>query len=169
MQLLDNAVARLGPAVLGQYLEGFMADLNIAENLVRVLIIEDDPDDRDLLLYQLRKGGMDNHVKFISDGQEAFDFLMNLNASTLADELIAIFLDLKLPSLGGLELLRYLRLQDSLQSIPVIVMTSSNDPKEMEECCRLKVSSYIPKPITFTSFSKAVADVFHRPKIEANQ
>ncbi len=144
-----------------------MADSKLTENSVRVLVIEDNADDRELLLRQLRKSGMDSHVKFISNGQEALDFLTHPHSATLAEELIAIFLDLKLPSLGGLELLRRLRLREELQSVPVIVMTSSNDPKDMEECRRLKVANYVSKPVTFTSFSKAVADVFHRPRLGA--
>jgi len=143
-----------------------MGDLNSNKNLVRVLVIEDDPDDRELLLYQLRNSGMDSHVKFIADGREALDFLTCSNGATLANEIVAIFLDLKLPSLGGLDLLRRLRIQGSLPDTPIIVMTSSNDPKDLEECRQLKVTNYVSKPVTFTSFSKAVADVFHRPKVE---
>jgi two-component system response regulator len=138
---------------------------NSSEGPVRVLVIEDNPDDRELLLRQLRKSGMDNHVKFISNGQEALDFLTRPREISLAEDLIAIFLDLKLPALSGLELLRRLRLRDELQDIPVIVMTSSNDPNDLEECRRLKVTNYVSKPVTFTSFSKAVADVFHLPRL----
>jgi len=141
-----------------------MGNVNLRDNLVRVLVVEDNPDDRELLLYQLRKSGMDNHVKFISDGKEALEFLISPTFSPLAEELIAIFLDLKLPSLSGLELLRRLRIHNNFQNIPVIVMTSSNNPKDIEECKRLKVTNYVSKPVTFTSFSKAVADVFHLPK-----
>jgi two-component system response regulator len=142
-----------------------MPGTNSSEASVRVLVVEDNADDRELLLRQLRKSGMDSHVKFISNGQEALDFLTHPHAVSLADELIAIFLDLKLPSLSGLELLRRLRLHDSLQDIPVIVMTSSNDPNDLDECRRLKVTNYVSKPVTFTSFSKAVADVFHLPRL----
>lgn len=138
-----------------------------ADSLVRVLVIEDNPDDRELLLRQLRKGGMDNHVKFISNGQEALDFLIGPHVTALAEELIAVFLDLKLPVLGGLEVLRRLRGREEFQRLPVIVMTSSNDPKDLEECRRLKVANYVSKPITFDSFSKAVADVFHLPRAGA--
>jgi len=130
-------------------------------------VVEDNADDRDLLLRQLRKSGMDSHVKFISNGQEALDFLIGPRISTLPEELIAIFLDLKLPALSGLELLRRLRLRSEFQRLPVIVMTSSNDPKDLEECSRLKVTNYVSKPVTFTSFSKAVADVFHLPTLES--
>ncbi|MCE0485010.1 MAG: response regulator [Methylacidiphilales bacterium] len=133
------------------------------ESSVRVLVIEDNDDDRELLLRQLKKSGMAGHVKFITDGRKALDFL-TVPSKTLTEELIAIFLDLKLPSLSGLDLLRRLRTDEKLQNVPVIVMTSSNDPKDMEECRKLKVTNYVNKPVSFTSFSKAVADVFHLPR-----
>jgi two-component system response regulator len=142
-----------------------MPEMNTPEASVRVLVVEDNADDRELLLRQLRKTGMDSHVKFISNGQEALDFLVSPRKVALANELIAIFLDLKLPALSGLELLRRLRVHDSLQDLPVIIMTSSNDPNDLEECRRLKVTNYVSKPVTFTSFSKAVADVFHLPRV----
>jgi CheY-like chemotaxis protein len=137
----------------------------MSDNPVRVVVIEDNADDRELLLRQLRKSGMDNHVKFIANGQEALDFLINPTSSSLAKELIAVFLDLKLPSIDGLELLRRIRATEYLKNLPVIVMTSSNDPKDIEECRRLKVTSYVSKPVSFTTFSKSVADVFHLPKL----
>jgi two-component system response regulator len=141
-----------------------MADSNLADSSVRVLVVEDNPDDRELLMRQLRNSSMDSHVKFISDGREALDFLTGLSARDVSAELIAILLDLRLPSLSGLDLLRHLRNQADLKAVPVIVMTSSNDPKDLEECRRLKVTNYVSKPVTFSSFSKAVADVFHLPR-----
>ncbi len=135
------------------------------QNSVRVLVVEDDPFDCELLLHQLHKKGVDSHVKFISNGQEALDFLNRPTFSSEATNLIALFLDLKLPLLSGLDLLRTIRTRKDLQHLAVIVMTSSNDPKDLEECRKLQVSGYISKPITFTSFSKAVADVFHMPKL----
>lgn len=132
---------------------------------MRVLVIEDNADDRELLLRQLKKSGMESHVKFIDDGKEALEFLTRPPSPGIVDSLIAIFLDLKLPSLGGLDLLRQLRAEEKYRTLPVIVMTSSNNPKDMEECRRLKVTSYVPKPVSFMSFSKAVADVFHLPRL----
>lgn len=140
-----------------------MDDLNGASGPVKVLVIEDNPDDRELLLRQLRKSGLGEHVKFISDGKEALDFLIGPDAPN-ADDLIVILLDLRLPSLSGLELLRRLRAHPRFQSLPVTVMTSSNNPSDLEECRRLNVVHYVNKPVTFSSFSKAVADVFHPPK-----
>ncbi len=130
---------------------------------MRVLVIEDNPDDCELLRRQLKKGGLGDHVKFISDGKEALEFLTGPQAPQ-PEDLIVILLDLRLPSLSGLDLLRRLRSQSKLQSVPVTVMTSSNDPKDLEECRQLNVVHYVNKPVTFSSFSKAVADIFHPPK-----
>ncbi len=137
---------------------------SVATLTVRVLVVEDNADDRELLLRQLRKTGMSDHVKFISDGKEALNFLTAPDPLPVAQELVAIFLDLNLPSLSGLDLLRALRECERFQATPVIVMTSSNDPRDLEECRRLNVTNYVSKPVTFISFSKAVADVFHLPR-----
>jgi CheY-like chemotaxis protein len=140
-----------------------MAEPSIAIDSVKVLVVEDNADDRELLMRQLRKSGLGEHVKFISDGKEAHDFLTGPDAPR-PDELIIILLDLRLPSLSGLELLRRLRALPRFHSLPVTVMTSSNDPRDLEECRRLNVVNYLTKPVTFDSFSKAVADIFHPPK-----
>jgi two-component system response regulator len=140
-----------------------MGEQNLAEPPVRVLVIEDNADDRDLLQRQLKKSGMDQQVKFISDGREALDFLTAPQTRLVAENLIAVLLDLRLPSLSGLDLLRSMRAREELRATPVIVMTSSNDPHDLEECRRLKVLNYVSKPVTFSAFSKAVAGVFHLP------
>jgi two-component system, response regulator len=140
-----------------------MPDSQPADNPVRVIVVEDNAEDRDLLQRQLKKSAMDTHVKFIADGQEALDFITGPQSAALTEDLIAIFIDLKLPSLGGLDLLREIRARDKLRNLPVIIMTSSNDPRDMEECQRLKVRSYVSKPVSFMTFSKAVADVCHLP------
>ena len=134
----------------------------MGDSSVRVLVIEDNPDDRELLLRQLRKSGMESHVKFIADGQEALDFLTGPQAPP-PESLIVILLDLRLPSLTGLDLLRRLRARDNFRNVPVTVMTSSIDPNDMDECRKLNVVNYVSKPVTFASFTKAVADVFHPP------
>jgi CheY-like chemotaxis protein len=110
---------------------------------------------------------MDSHVKFIPDGQEALNFLTSPTAPS-PSSLIVILLDLRLPSLSGLDLLRKLRSREEFQAVPVTVMTSSNNPNDLEECRKLNVINYVSKPVTFTSFSKAVADVFHSPRLGAD-
>ena len=131
-------------------------------NPIRVLVIEDNLDDRELLLRQLRKAEIAEQVKFISDGSEALEFIQKHSAE-LAAHIMVIFLDLKLPGLGGLEVLKGIRTRSELAPIPVVVMTSSNNPEDMAACRALKVANYVEKPVTFSSFSKAMADVFHRP------
>jgi two-component system response regulator len=134
-----------------------------AQPVVRVVVVEDNIDDRDLLIRQLRKSRIDEHVKFLTDGKEALDFLSHLPPPMPFMDLIAIFLDLKLPGLNGVELLRAIRSLPRVQNIPVIIMTSSLDPKDFEECQALKVAAFVPKPITFDSFSKAITGLTHMP------
>jgi CheY-like chemotaxis protein len=125
--------------------------------ITRILIIEDNPDDGELLMRQLKKANLGEQIKVIDDGRLALDFLK----SAEAEQLVAVFLDLKLPSLHGVLLLEKLRSHDRMRHLPVIVMTSSNSPDDLNKCKALGVSSYVQKPVTFAAFSKAVADTFH--------
>jgi two-component system response regulator len=134
-----------------------------AQPVVRVVVVEDNLDDRDLLVRQLRKSKIDDHVKFLTDGREALDFFSHLPPAQPFMDLIAIFLDLKLPGIGGVELLRAIRALPRVQNVPVIVMTSSLNPKDFEECQALRVAAFVPKPVTFPSFSKAIAGLTPRP------
>jgi CheY-like chemotaxis protein len=130
---------------------------------VRVVVVEDNEDDRILLMRQLKKSKIDSHVKFFSDGKEALDFLADLPRQLPFSELIAIFLDLHLPGLNGVELLRKIRKLPRVANIPVIIMTSSLDPRDFEACQALKVAAFVPKPVTFESFSKAITGLTHLP------
>lgn len=126
----------------------------------RILIVEDNPDDGELLMRQIKKAHLAEQVKVINDGRLARDFLADANS--LARHLVAMFLDLKLPSMSGLELLEQVRAYDHVRHLPVIVMTSSNSPDDLRRCRDLGVSSYVQKPVTFPAFTKAIADTFHR-------
>jgi two-component system response regulator len=133
---------------------------NLTEDLVRVLVVEDNIDDSDLLVRQLQKGNFSGSIKVVPDGGEAWTLLDSEDACL---DLIAIFLDLNLTTLSGLQLLRKIKARPELCDIPVLIMTSSNNPTELDECTRLGVRGYVPKPVTYTAFSKAVADLFHLP------
>ncbi len=130
-------------------------------NAVRVVVIEDNEDDRDLLIRQLQKSQIDSHVKFLADGKEALKFLSHLPPSAPFCDLIAIFLDLNLPGMSGVNLLREIRRTPRVQNVPVIIMTSSLDPKDFEACQDLKVAAFLPKPITFDLFSRAITGLPH--------
>ena len=105
---------------------------------------------------------MEGNVIFVPDGIQALSVLEDYRDGRRDGELLALFLDLRLPGLSGLEFLRRLRAMKEMKHLPVIIMTSSNDPKDIEECRKLKVVSYVEKPVTFGSFSNAVANIFHQ-------
>jgi two-component system response regulator len=122
----------------------------------RVVVVEDNEDDRELLVRQLRKSEIEHHVKFLTDGKEALRFFAELPPPAPFCDLIAIFLDLKLPGMHGLDVLRGIRKTPRVARTPVVIMTSSLNPKDFEACQELGVSAYVPKPITFEAFSKAI-------------
>ena len=130
---------------------------------VRVVVVEDNEDDRDLLVRQLRKAGIDSHVKFFGNGKEALAFLAKLPPPQPYTNLIAIFLDLNLPGLNGVDLLREIRRLPRVSNVPVVIMTSSLDPQDFEACQELKVAAFVPKPITFQSFSKSITGLPQLP------
>jgi len=125
----------------------------------RILIIEDNPDDETLLLRQLKKAKLSTQVRVIADGGRARDYLTDPRFK--AEDLIAVFLDLQLPTLGGLQLLEIIRADERIRHLPVILMTSSNAQEQIDRCRELGVSSYVRKPVTFSAFAKAIADSFH--------
>jgi CheY-like chemotaxis protein len=127
----------------------------------RILVIEDDPDDELLLMHMLQKTLLEGRVGILRDGRDALTYLANPESE--AEELIAIFLDLNLPSMNGLQLLGSIRLNSRIRHLPVVVMTSSNSPQDLDNCRRLGVSSYVQKPINFSMLTKVIADGFHAP------
>jgi two-component system response regulator len=135
------------------------------EKIRQILIIEDNADDQTLLLRQLKKAGLGQHIKVITDGGQALSYLTDTRL--ICEDLAAIFLDLKLPNVSGLRLLEAIRTEERLNNIPVIVMTSSNSPEDLAECRSLGVYSFVQKPLTFSSFAKAFADTFHARSLAA--
>ena len=129
----------------------------------QILMIEDNSDDEALLLRQLKKAKLERHIRVIHDGGKALEYLMDERFK--CEDLAAIFLDLHLPTIEGLRILEAIKSEGRLQNIPVVVMTSSNSPEELEKFHELGVSSYIYKPVTFSSFAKAFADTFQTKRV----
>ena len=109
----------------------------------------------------LKNAHLDSHVEVVRDGKAALDRLTHSEAKI--EELVALFLDLNIPTINGLRLLGMIRENGDLKHLPVIVMTSSNSPDDLKECKRLNVLSYVPKPISLSNFTKAIADILHMP------
>lgn len=145
-------------------------------HVVEILIVEDNPQDLELALRALKKAKLTNHIQVARDGAEALEFLFGEGAydgRSVEDAPNVILLDLKLPKLDGLEVLRRIKADPRTKMIPVIVLTSSKEQKDLVESYQLGVNSYIVKPVNFESFAEAVQQLGmywlllnQRPKLE---
>lgn len=123
--------------------------------MLEILLVEDNPHDVELTLHAFEKRNLANRVHVVRDGEEALDFLFGRGA--YEDRRGArlprvVLLDLKLPKIDGLEVLRTIRRDPSLRSLPVVVLTSSREERDLVESYKLGVNSYIVKPIEFAEF-----------------
>ncbi len=128
-------------------------------NIIEILLVEDNPDDRELALHALRKHHIANQIQVARDGAEALDFIYGRRefAGRGSEPLPkVILLDLKLPKVDGLEVLRQLKADPYTKAIPVVVMTSSREEQDLVRSYDLGVNSYIVKPLDFGQFSEAV-------------
>jgi len=128
---------------------------------IRVLVVEDNPDDQELLHYELKKTPVGKHVLAVSDPRAALKLLQGESASDFKRHLLAIFLDVRLPHMSGIDLLKVIRKMDGMESFPIIVMTASPPPETIAACRELKVMALLEKPISFNTFAKSIADLFH--------
>ena len=129
---------------------------------IEILLVEDNPNDVELALHALEKGHVANRVQVVRDGAEALDFIFCTGDYAYRDQTNTpkiILLDLKLPKVDGLEVLRRLKSKSSTQAVPVIMMTSSREERDIVESYRLGVNSYIVKPVDFEQFLQAVQQI----------
>jgi CheY-like chemotaxis protein len=129
--------------------------------LGRILIVEDDPNDVELTLTALADYNLANEVVVTRDGQQALDFLYCRGefSTRIAGNPAVMLLDLKLPKIGGLEVLQQVKSDDNLRTIPVVVLTSSNEEKDMMRSYKLGVNAYVVKPVDFHEFVNAVKEL----------
>ncbi|MFA6978914.1 MAG: response regulator [Ignavibacteriaceae bacterium] len=132
------------------------------ESEIEILLVEDNPADAELTLRALKKVHIANKVFLVNDGDEALDFLFARGKFTGREHIQnpkVILLDLKLPKISGLEVLRSIKSDDKLKSIPVVVLTSSKEDPDVRQSYALGANSYVVKPVGFENFLKAVSEL----------
>ena len=129
--------------------------------LGRILIVEDDPNDVELTLTALADYNLANEVVVTRDGQQALDYLYcrgEFSARVTGNPAVML-LDLKLPRIGGLEVLQQVKSDENLKMIPVVVLTSSHEEKDMVASYKLGVNAYVVKPVDFHEFVNAIKEL----------
>ncbi len=126
-----------------------------------ILLVEDDPNDIELTLDSLRESNLANEVLVVRDGVEALDYLYRRAgfAGRPAGNPVVILLDLKMPRMDGLEVLRQLKSDQKMRLLPVVMLTSSREARDLKECYKLGVNAYVVKPVLFGEFVEAVRKI----------
>lgn len=125
---------------------------------VIVLIAEDDDGHATLIEKNLRRAGLLNEIIRFKDGQETLDFLFEKGKAKKRkhDMSYLLLLDIRMPKVGGIEVLRQIKADKELKKLPIIMITTTDDPREVEKCFELGCSNYITKPIEYESFMEAI-------------
>ena len=123
---------------------------------VEILLVEDNPDDAGLAIHALKKHNMANNLLHLNDGEEALTYLFSGETTSTPK---VILLDLKMPKVDGIEVLRKIKSDENTRVIPVVVLTSSREERDILESYKLGVNAYIVKPVDFDKFTKAIAEI----------
>jgi len=126
------------------------------DEAVDILLVEDNPDDAGLTIRALRKNKLANNLVHLTDGEEALNFLFGEGKNNMPK---LILLDLKMPKVDGIEVLRRIKADAQKRVIPVVILTSSKEERDIVESYKLGVNAYIVKPVDFEKFVKAVSDL----------
>jgi len=129
------------------------------DSAVEILLVEDNPCDAELTLHSLKSSHLTNHIEVVRDGAEALDFIFCTGSyahRSIDNGPRVILLDLKLPKVDGLEVLQKIKSDPRTRVIPVVVLTSSREERDIVESYQLGVNSYIVKPVNFEQFTEAV-------------
>jgi CheY-like chemotaxis protein len=131
----------------------------MTQEVLQILLVEDNPNDVKLTIHALREENLGNSIQVARDGEEALDFLFcrgEFAGRSFDQPPRLILLDLKLPKVDGLEVLRAVKGDPRTQAVPVVVLTSSREERDMVDSYKLGVNAYIQKPVDFDSFRRAV-------------
>lgn len=134
----------------------------MTERPLDILLVEDNPDDLELTIHALRENRLANRIEVARDGQAALDYLFGKGEFAGRDRFDKprmVLLDLKLPKVNGLEVLRAIKGDETTRTIPVVVLTSSREDRDVVESYHLGVNSYIQKPVSFSEFTHAVSQL----------
>lgn len=129
---------------------------------IEILLVEDSAEDAHLVIRALKKNHIGNNIMHLQDGAEALDFIFGkgkFEGRKVEIKPRLILLDLKMPKVDGLQVLKAIKMDERTSSIPVVIMTSSQHDKDLEESYKLGVNSYVVKPVSFENFARAVADL----------
>ena len=132
------------------------------QQLIEVLLVEDNEPDAELTILALRKSHILNNIVHLIDGSEAVDFLFGkgqFEGRDITNKPSLILLDLKMPKVGGIELLKIIKADAATKKIPVVILTSSKESPDIEKCFSLGANSYIVKPVDFDNFMKAIGEL----------
>ncbi len=122
-----------------------------------ILLAEDDPRDVELTLTALAEHNLANAVVVVRDGEEALDYLYHRGQFAAVDTLpVVVLLDIKMPKVDGIEVLRQIKSDERLRRVPVVALTSSREPRDLEQCYSLGVNAFVVKPVHFAEFVEAV-------------
>lgn len=126
-----------------------------------ILLVEDNPNDAELTMEALAENNLANKVVWVHDGEEALDYLFQrgVHAGRQNNNPVVILLDLKLPKVDGLQVLKEIKADESLRAIPVVILTSSREERDLIEGYRLGVNAYVVKPVEFRAFMDAVREL----------
>jgi len=134
----------------------------VSDTAVEILLVEDNPNDREMTLRALKRSNVANSVVTAGDGEEALDFLFargQYSGRKVDDAPRVVFLDLKLPKVDGIEVLRMMRNDQRTRTIPVVIITSSAEERDRVASYAIGANSYVVKPIDSDSFTKTMAEV----------
>jgi len=137
-------------------------DMTATIDDTEILLVEDNPNDVELTMRALQKNNLDNRVFVVKDGAEALDFIFGTGtySKRRLDKMPkVILLDLKLPKVDGIEVLRKIKADAGARNIPVVMLTSSQEARDVGEAYKLGVNSYIVKPVDFSNFVHAVSEL----------